>query len=70
MLDRKLQCKTTYQNHILFQSKQLLKQMTPEARQRLTDTIQARQVLLGEQVQNQAILDLLEKKNGKDKTDD
>jgi len=63
MFDRKLQCKRTYDEYQQWQAQRLLKTMTPEARQHLSDAIQARQVILGEQVQNPAILDLLAKAN-------
>ena len=62
-IDKKLQCKGTYDEYQLWHAQRLLKLMTPEARQRLSDTIQARQIILGEQIQNPAILDLLSKAN-------
>lgn len=67
-LDKKLQCKRTYDEYQLWQAQRLLKSMTPKARQQLTDTIQARQVILGEQVRNPAILDLLKKVDNNAKT--
>lgn len=54
-IDKKIQCKTTYQDYLLYQSRQFLAQLTPEAKQRLAERIQARIVLGGEQPVNQEL---------------
>ena len=64
-LDKKNQCKRTYDEYQLWQARRLLKLMTPEDRLRLAETIQARQLFGGEQVQNQAVLNLVREVNEK-----
>jgi len=48
LINKKCQCKSSYQDYLLFQSRQLLAQLSPEAKQRLADQIQARIFINGE----------------------
>lgn len=58
-LDRRLQLKVTYQDHITFKGKQLLSQMSIESKQRLLETVQARILLDGKTPENIELLNLL-----------
>ena len=53
--NKKAQCKGTYQQYLANYSRQLLSQLTPEARQQLAEQVQARVVLGGEQPINQEV---------------
>jgi len=51
-INKKAQCKGTYQDYLLSLSRQLLAQLTPEAKQQLAEQIQARVILGGEKPVN------------------
>lgn len=51
-LNRKQQLKIPYQDYLLLQGRQLISQMSPETKQHLLDTIEARSALLGEPIKN------------------
>jgi len=51
-INKRAQCKSSYQDYLTFQSRQLIAQMTPEARQRIAEQIQARIILQGEPIVN------------------
>ncbi len=67
-INRKLQCRTSYQDYLLFHSRQLLAQMTPESKQRLAEQLQVRINLMGEKPVNgeiyQQVLNKLKEDNG------
>ena len=52
-IDKKLQCKTTFQDYELWHIKRIIPKLTPEAKQQVLEHIQARIVLGGEQPVNQ-----------------
>ena len=53
MIDKRLQCKSTYQAYQLWHVKKICKQLLPEVKQELLLQIQAKAQLLGEPVVNQ-----------------
>ena len=64
-LNKQLQCKTSYQDYLVFQSRQLLAQLTPESLARLNIQIQARLQLSNRPVVNSKIyLSVMEKVKG------
>jgi len=66
-INRKAQCKGTYQQYLANYSRQLLSQLTPEARQQLAEQIQVRIILGGEQPINQEVYrSVMNKLNGKE----
>jgi hypothetical protein len=53
--NKKAQCRTTYEDYLKYQSRQLLAKMTPEAKQNLLERIQAQIALLGKDPVNQEL---------------
>ena len=61
-IDKRNQLRTTYQDSITFQGRQLISQMTPESLQHFADIIQARITFGGETVANQELYKEVKKK--------
>ena len=57
-INKRCQCKTSYQDYQVYQSRQLLTQLTSEAKQHLAEQIQARVILGGEQPVNGEVYQL------------
>jgi len=58
-LDKKLQCKSTYENNQLWHAKRTINLMNAEQKQELLEQIQANVVLGGKEIKNQEIYNLL-----------
>lgn len=67
MFNKKAQLKMSYHDYQVFQSKQLLAQLSPERKARLAEQIQTRIVLEGAQIKNPEVLSLVQRElNGGD----
>ena len=58
-IDNRNQLKTSYQDSITFQGRQLIQQMTPESRQHLMDIVQSRMSLGGDTIVNRELYNSL-----------
>jgi len=58
-LDKKLQCKSTYEANQIWNAKRIVNQLTPEQKQQLLEKIQAETILNGKEVKNKEIYNLL-----------
>lgn len=62
-LDKKLQCKSTYQANQLWHARRIVNQLTSEQKQQLLEKVQAETIFLGKEVKNPEILNLLKENN-------
>lgn len=54
-LNKKTQCKTSYEQYLNFYSSHIISKMTPEAKKELAEKIQVRITLLGEEPENREL---------------
>lgn len=55
LINKRAQCKGTYQDYLLIQSRRLLAQLSPEAKRHLAEQIQVRIILNGEKPVNHKV---------------
>jgi len=63
VLNKKLQCKSSFQENQLWHARRIVKQLLPEQKQQLLEQIQIRAQLFGEEVKNPEVLSLLKESN-------
>ena len=62
-LDKKLQCKSTFEANQIWHAKRIVNQLTPEQKQQLLEKIQAETILNGKEVKNHEVYNLLKEDN-------